>query len=131
MEPLEVGNSVSGSVVAAPEHFASRIVPGTPDVFSTASLCSLVEKTAADWVATRLAPGQTSVGAEILIRHTAATPAGLTIRATVKLVAAEGRRYDFEWSASDGVDEVGSGTHQRFAVDLARFLQRLDAKRTA
>ena len=44
-------------VTAAPEHFASKIVSGTPDVFSPPALGALVEKTAAEWKQT-LTPEQ-------------------------------------------------------------------------
>jgi predicted thioesterase len=127
-EDLKVGDTASQSVMAASEHFASKIVNGTPDVFSTPALGALVEKTAAEWVGAHLGPDQMTVGAQIVINHTAATPEGLTVTATVSISSVEGRRIDFTWTASDGVDEVGNGTHQRFVVDRARFEQRLAAK---
>ena len=126
---MKVGATVSGTVACAPEHFASNIVAGTPDVFSTPALGAFVEKTAAEWMGTHLPAEQMTVGAQIVINHTAATPEGMTVTAEVKLVAVDGRRFDFEWTASDGVDQVGSGTHQRFVVDRARFEQRLAAKK--
>ena len=129
LEDLKPGASASLSVTCAPEHFASRIVDGTPDVFSTPSLGALVEKTAAEWVASYLEEGQMTVGAQIVINHTAATPEGLQVTATVTLSAVDGRRLDFAWTANDGLDEVGKGTHQRFIVDRARFQQRLEVKR--
>jgi predicted thioesterase len=129
IEDMKVGASASQSVACAPEHFASRIVAGTPDVFSTAALGALVEKTAAEWMAPNLGPDQMTVGAQIVINHTAATPEGLRVTAEVKLVGKDGRRFDFEWSATDGIDEVGHGTHQRFVVDRPRFEQRLAQKR--
>ena len=129
IEDLKLGANASQSVVCAPEHFASRIVAGTPDVFSTPSLGALVERTAAEWAATYLDSGQMTVGAQIVINHTAATPERLTVTATVTLSAVDGRRLDFSWTASDGIDEVGNGTHQRFVVDRSRFEQRLEAKR--
>lgn len=129
LEDLKPGQTATRSVTAAPEHFASKIVTGTPDVFSTPALGALVEKTAAEWVGEHLDATQMTVGAQIVINHTAATPEGLTVTATVTLAAVEGRRLDFTWTASDGVDEVGNGTHQRFVVDRPRFEQRLDAKR--
>jgi fluoroacetyl-CoA thioesterase len=64
-----------------------------------------------------------------VINHTAATPEGLTVAATVTIAGIEGRRLDFSWTATDGIDEVGNGTHQRFVVDRPRFEQRLAAKR--
>jgi predicted thioesterase len=129
LEDLKAGATASQSVVCAPEHFASRIVAGTPDVFSTPALGALVEKTAAEWLATHLDQDQMTVGAQIVINHTAATPEGMTVTATVTVGAIEGRRIDFTWTATDGVDEVGNGTHQRFVVDRSRFEQRLEAKR--
>ena len=129
LEDLKPGQSVTGAVIAGPEHFASKIVSGTPDVFSTPALGALVEKTAAEWIGQHIPADQMTVGAQIVINHTAATPQGLTVTATVTLAAIDGRKLDFTWSASDGVDEVGNGTHQRFAVDRARFEQRLAAKK--
>ena len=127
-DDITPGTVISGSVVCSPEHFASNIVSGTPDVFSTPALGALVEKTAAEWLGGQLDPGQMSVGAQIVINHTAATPRGLTVTATVTVAAVEGRRVDFTWTATDGIDDVGNGTHQRFIVDSARFEQRLGAK---
>ncbi len=129
LDDLKPGDTATQQVVCAPEHFASRIVNGTPDVFSTPALGALVEKTAAEWVGEHLEAGQMTVGAQIVINHTAATPAGMTVTAVVTLAVVEGRRIDFTWTASDGVDEVGNGTHQRFVVDRARFDQRLSTKR--
>lgn len=124
-----VGEEVIGSQIVAPEHFASRIVSGTPDVFSTAALGALVEKTAAEWLHTFVASDQMSVGTQITIDHKAATPEGKRVTVTVRLTAAEPPRYDFEWTAQDQVEEVGSGTHQRFVLERERFLRRLDRKR--
>jgi len=126
---VKPGMTASLSAVCAPEHFASRVVEGTPDVFSTPSLGALVEKTAAESIAPLLDPGQMTVGTQIVVNHTAATPEGLTVTSTVTLTAVDGRRLDFSWTASDGVEEVGNGTHQRFVVDRERFEQRLAQKR--
>ncbi len=128
MEGMQVGATARQTVRCGPEHFASAIVPGTPDVFSTPALGALVEKVAAEWMAGHLAPGQMTVGSEIVIHHTAATPGGFEVTAEVRLVAVDGRRFDFEWTAHDGVEQVGHGTHQRFVVDRERFEARLRAK---
>ncbi len=128
IEDLKPGDTASQSVVCGAEHFASRIVAGTPDVFSTPALGALVEKTAAEWIAKQLGPAEMTVGAQIVINHTAATPEGMAVTATVTLTSVDGRRLDFAWTATDGVDDVGNGTHQRFVVDRPRFEQRLAKK---
>ena len=128
-EGPQVGDEAEGSLVVAPEHFASRIVAGTPDVFGTPSLGALVEKTAAEWLGGFVDSEQTTVGSQITINHTAATPEGKRVTVTVRLEAVEAPRYDFTWTAVDEAEEVGSGTHTRFVLDLARFLSRVDRKR--
>jgi fluoroacetyl-CoA thioesterase len=130
IEDLQAGATNSLDVVVAPEHFASQIVAGTPDVFSTPALGALVEKTADEWVAGFLDAGQMTVGTQLVINHTGATPEGMRVTATVTLTKVDGRRLDFEWRAEDEREEVGNGTHQRFVLDRARFDERLAAKRS-
>lgn len=124
-----VGDEATGSVTVASEHFASRIVEGTPDVFSTAALGALVEKTAAEWLQRFVTGGEMTVGTQIAINHTAATPEGKQVTVTVRLEAAEPPRYDFTWTAKDEAEDVGHGTHQRFVLERERFMRRLDRKR--
>ncbi|MDA1002294.1 MAG: hypothetical protein O3B31_02925 [Chloroflexi bacterium] len=123
------GDEASESVTVGPEHFASRMVSGTPDVFSTPDLAALVEKTAAGWLHGFVTAEQTSVGSQITVNHTAATPEGKRVTVTVRLEAAEPPRYDFSWTARDEAEDVGSGTHQRFVVERERFMRRVDRKR--
>lgn len=129
LESIEVGATAEGALVVAPEHFASRIFSDAPDVFSTPDLGGLVEATAAGYLQRHLEPGQMSVGTQIVINHTGATPEGMRIMATVEVAAVEGRRVDFRWTARDEREAIGNGTHQRFVVDAERFLKRLVEKR--
>ena len=124
-----VGEVEQGWETAGPEHFASLVFAGAPDVFSTPALGALIERTAASWLARNIDDGQMSVGTQIVINHTGATPPGLVVEVQTKVVGVDGRRVDFEWTASDGVEQVGNGTHQRFVVDSERFMSRLATKR--
>ena len=124
-----VGDEATGSLVVAPEHFASRVVDVAPDVFATPALGALVERTAASWLQQFVGADQMSVGSQITINHTAATPEGKRVTVTVRLAAAEPPRYDFTWTARDEAEDVGSGTHQRFVVETERFMRRLERKR--
>ncbi len=123
-----IGAKAQATQAVAPEHFASRVYPGTPDVYSTPALGALVEATAAGWMAAQIEPEQMSVGTQIVINHTAATPPGLSVTVEVEVTAVEGRRVDFRWTARDEREEVGTGTHQRFVVDRERFVARLATK---
>ncbi len=123
-----IGAKAQATQAVAAEHFASRVYPGTPDVYSTPALGALVEATAAGWMAAQIEPEQMSVGTQIVINHTAATPPGLSVTVEVEVTAVEGRRVDFRWTAHDEREEVGTGTHQRFVVDRERFVARLATK---
>jgi fluoroacetyl-CoA thioesterase len=128
LTPDLVGQSESGSVTAGPQHFASLVFSGAPDVFSTPALAALVEATSAAWLARHIDAGQMSVGAQLVINHTAATPPGLTVTVETKVTAADGRRVEYEWVARDAKEQIGHGTHQRFVVDGERFMKRVADK---
>ena len=128
LTPDMVGQTETGSVMVGPEHFASLVFGGAPDVFSTPALGALVEATSASWLARHTEHGQMSVGAQIVINHTGATPPGLTVTVVTKVIAIEGRRIDYEWTAHDDREQIGNGTHQRFVVDGERFMSRLATK---
>ncbi|HJR20033.1 MAG TPA: thioesterase, partial [Dongiaceae bacterium] len=61
--------------------------------------------------------------------HDAATPVGMKATTAIELVALEGRRLRFKVECRDERDAIGAGFHERFVVDQARFLSRLDRKR--
>ena len=71
---------------------------------------------------------QGSVGTHVDISHVAATPAGMTVTATVELIEAEGRSLHFKVSCHDDAGLIGEGTHRRAIIDTERFSQRLEAK---
>jgi fluoroacetyl-CoA thioesterase len=42
-----------------------------------------------------------------------------------------GRVLTFRVSASDGIDTIGEGLHERAVIDMERFQARAEAKRAA
>ena len=73
-------------------------------------------------------PGETSVGTVVEIKHLAASPIGLGVTARAEVVEVEGRRVRFKVEAHDPSDLIGEGFHERFIVDLDRFLARANQK---
>lgn len=108
-------------------HWGSGMVAG----FSTPALVALVENAA--FLATKdvLGAAQTTVGVEVNLKHLAATPVGMRVRAQATLARIEGRQLFFNVEAWDDAEKIGQGTHTRFVVDLARFTERLESKRRA
>ncbi len=107
---------------------ASQWGSGLVPVFSTPALVGLMESAAVTALTGHLEPGQTTVGARIDVRHLAATPIGMQVRARAELTAVDGRKLVFKIQAWDAVDLIGEASHERFVIDEARFLARVKAK---
>jgi fluoroacetyl-CoA thioesterase len=107
---------------------ASRWGSGLVPVFSTPALVGLMESTAVKALVGSLAPGQTTVGAHMDVRHLAATPVGMQVHARAELTEVEGRKLVFKIQAWDAQELIGEATHERFVVDEARFLNRIQSK---
>jgi predicted thioesterase len=59
------------------------------------------------------------------MRHLAATPVGMKVRARATLLETDGRRFLFAVEAWDDKDKVAEGRHERFVVpDMQAFLER-------
>jgi fluoroacetyl-CoA thioesterase len=100
-----------------------------PRVFATGFMVGFVEWACLlaiiahlDW------PAEQSVGTHVNLSHSAATPPGMEVRAKVKLLEVDGRRLVFDVEADDGVDTICKGTHERFLIDAAKFIAKVNAK---
>jgi fluoroacetyl-CoA thioesterase len=100
-----------------------------PDVFATGFMVGLMEWTCVQLLKPHLDEGEGSLGTHIDVSHKAATPAGFTITVYAECVEVRGPRASFKVVAHDGVDEIGSGTHERFIVTWDRFNRGIAAKR--
>ncbi len=107
---------------------ASRWGSGLVPVFSTPALVGLMEAAAVQALKGHLPPGQTTVGGHIDVRHLAATPVGMKVRARAALTGVEGRKLIFEIQAWDEVELIGEAAHDRFLIDEARFMEKVEAK---
>ena len=97
-------------------------------VYSTPNLVLDIERTCRDLLLEHADAGEDSVGTEVSIKHLAPTLLGMTVEITVAVTAVEGRSITFAVSAKDGIDQISSGTHGRFMVDVSKTIERLKAK---
>ncbi len=103
-----------------------------PEVFATGFMVGFFE-----WACIRAVnphldwPEEQTVGTHINVSHLAATPPGLEVTAKVRIVAVDGRRLTFEIEASDGVDLISKGTHERFIINSAKFNEKIKQKAKA
>jgi fluoroacetyl-CoA thioesterase len=119
----ELEHTVTAADSAA--QWGSGLVP----VYSTPALVGLMEHAAVTALAGHLATGQTTVGTHIDVRHLAATPIGMRVHARAELTAVEGRKLVFKIQAWDELELIGEADHERFVIDEARFVARVQAKR--
>lgn len=126
---LEVGMRGESSLVVGPEHTAEAFGAGGVAVFGTPMMIGLMENAAWKLVQPEMAPGETTVGTLVDVRHLAATPLGMRVTATAELIEIDGRRLVFRVSAHDERGPIGEGRHERARVLLDRFLARLNAPR--
>lgn len=110
------------------ENTASAVGSGGVDVFGTPMMIGLMEMAALHAVQPHLAPGETTVGTLINVRHLAATPLGMKVRATARLTEVQGRRLVFTVEAYDEVEKIGEGVHERAIVQQEKFLNRTAQK---
>ena len=115
-------------IVVGEEHTAPRIGSGVVHVLATPVMINLMEAAALDAAEKLIPAGHQSLGIRLDVRHIAATPVGMRVRATAKIVKVEGRQIDFEVEAHDEKDLIGDGTHQRIVVNVERFDKRVQAK---
>jgi fluoroacetyl-CoA thioesterase len=109
----------------------SEVFQAMPPVFATGFLVGLLEWACIDAIQPHLDPNEQSVGTDVRLTHSAATPPGLTVTVKVSLTRVEGRKLSFSVSAHDGVDAICEGTHERFVIDPARFLRKVEEKAAA
>jgi predicted thioesterase len=94
-------------------------------VLATPWLIAMLEQTCGGIVAPHLPAGASTVGTLVEMRHLAATPVGMAVRAKATLLETDGRRFLFSVEAWDASDKIAEGRHERFVVpDLAKFLDR-------
>lgn len=99
-----------------------------PTVFATAYLVALVESTCIAALKPFLSQNERSVGTGVNITHTAATPIGFRVTAEVELIEVDGRRLRFRVECKDDAEVIGEGFHDRFIIDVAKFIARLKTR---
>ncbi|HHU86699.1 MAG: thioesterase family protein [Pelotomaculaceae bacterium] len=125
---LQIGIEGLAQTVVSELNTAIAHGSGAVSVFATPALVGLMEKAALSSVEPLLEQGTTTVGTRVDVKHLAATPVGMTVVATSRLVEVDGKRLVFEVEARDNVDLVGMGIHERFIVKTESFIRRVEDK---
>lgn len=122
---LGPGQSAEVEQVVTAELTADALGNRGVKVFATPFVVCLIENAAIEVLRPHLPPGAASVGTTVELRHLAATPLGMRVRARATLIETDGRRHVFQVEAFDEVEKIAEARHERFTIpSLEKFLDR-------
>lgn len=125
---LQPGLHAEVQVTVSENDTAAKRGSGLVPVYATPALVALMEHAAVRALEGRLPAGYTSVGGKIDLRHMAATPVLMEVRARAELLEVQGNRLLFHIQAWDELEQIGEASHIRFVVNEAEFMKRVNAK---
>lgn len=125
---IKTGTICKVETLVDKNNVASVVGSGLLDVFATPMMIAQMELAASTCLEEALDEGQTSVGTRVNVEHTAATPMGMKVTTTARVVAVEGRKVEFEVIAEDEAGEIGRGNHTRFVVNTGSFMEKAAAR---
>jgi fluoroacetyl-CoA thioesterase len=128
LSPITTGLTGTAQLLVGPEHTASFVGSGRIPVLATPVMINVIEAAALNAAEHLLPAGHQSLGIHLDVSHVAATPVGLLVTATATVLRVQGRTITFQVEAHDEVEVIGSGTHQRVVVSVARFDERIQRK---
>ena len=128
MSGIEVGLKGEKEMVVQLDDLASVMGNVGAQVLSTHQVVLLMELAARNAIKDVLPPGMMTVGTIIRIRHFAAAPMGMKVRAEATLKEINGHRLVFDVTAYDECDQIAEGQNEQLIVPVEKFLKRVEEK---
>ncbi len=128
LSAIKPGLTGRASIKVSDAQTAPEIGSGKVAVLATPVMINMMEAAALDAIERLLPEGHQSLGTHLDVGHYAATPVGMTLRATAEVTKIEGRTVEFRVEAFDDRERVGDGTHARVVVNVGRFDARVQRK---
>lgn len=127
---LDIGRTYSSQTRVEEWMTAEKAGNKGADVLSTPQLVQLIEEAAMHCVAPILLPGHLTLGTHIDLEHRKPVPVGFIVRTEVEVVQIDGPRITFAVQVFDEQDNVAEGTHERYIIEHAKFISKLEDKLT-
>lgn len=121
---LQLGLKGVSKTIVSEKNTAVALGSGGIEVFATPAMIALMENAALTSVQKFLPDGSSTVGINIQSSHIAATPVGMEVVAKSELIEIDGKKLTFKVEAFDEVDKIGEGIHQRFIIDVEKFMSK-------
>lgn len=99
----------------------SDLFQAMPPVFATAYMVGLMEWACMEALRPHMVEGDITLGTNICVTHSAATPPGMQVTVEVTLLEVNGPRTKWSIVAKDEQDVIGEGTHERFCISGDKF----------
>ena len=126
MRSIPIGVKGSFTLVVASDHLANRFKDAMlPPVLATPVMIMMMGNAALNAIKPYLDDGESAVGTRVDVVHQAPTPQGCRMTASAEVTKVDGQRIDFRIEATDGTQVIGTGTHERRVINLAKFSERL------
>ena len=127
---MEITVGLKGCVetLVEKEDTALEVGSGSLRLYATPCMTALMEGAACEALEGLLPEEKTTVGTELSIKHLAATPIGMEVRAEAEVTGVDGNTITFAVSAYDESGKIGEGVHKRVIVTAQRFLDKVYAK---
>lgn len=123
---IKIGLTATKEIIVQEKDSARALGSGGLDVFGTPAMIALMENVALDMIRPYIPEGNDSVGIKINADHLKASPIGATIKCTATVTAVDGRKVSYNIACYDGAnDKIGFAAHDRFVVDMERFMSKL------
>lgn len=127
MSTIEITPGIKGKQEekVAYENTAVAYGSGLVEVYATPAMIAFMEKTCLESVSAFLPDAYSSVGMKVSVKHVKATPKGQSVRCESELIAVDRRKLSFSVKAWDEDGLIGEGTHDRFIIDMKKFMQKM------
>ena len=125
---VELGIKGRQETTVTSANVATSVGSGKVQVFATPMMIALIEKAACLSIEPYICERQSSVGTHIDVSHCSATPLGMKVWAETEVVDIDRRRVTFKVAAYDERGLIGEGTHERFIIDIDKFMAKTNSK---
>lgn len=125
---LNIGASFTTETIVKNEDTAVEYGSGGVTVYATPAMIAAMENAAMSAINRHLDEGYTTVGTKVDIKHIGATPVGMRVSTKAELTQIDGNRLTFIVEAYDEVEKIGEGTHERYIVNLEKFINKVNKK---
>jgi fluoroacetyl-CoA thioesterase len=99
----------------------SDLFQAMPPVFATAFMVGLMEWACMEALQPHMNDDEISLGTNICVSHSAATPPGMQVTVETTLLEVSGAKTKWKILARDEKELIGEGTHERFSINRNKF----------